>query len=200
MTQIIGLTGGIASGKTTVSEYFKQRQLPVIDADQVARDVVKPEQPALKEIVAIFGEKILTKDGELNRSKLGQIIFNEPEVRQKVNDIMHPYILQKIKSMLGMLSANGEPLVILDVPLLFESASFYALCDETIVVWVPRETQLNRLKARNHYSDDEAEARIASQWPLDKKRLMADSVFDNSTTKESLYQQIDDWLASHMNI
>ncbi|MDP9727936.1 dephospho-CoA kinase [Alicyclobacillus tolerans] len=187
---IIGLTGGIASGKSTVSAMFRELGAYVVDADIWARRVVSPGSSGWKEIVDFFGREILTEDGELNRPKLAELIFHHPDYRHRLNAITHPKIRIGMKEETEdyLKQYPGQP-VIWDVPLLFEGET-HQLVDETVLVYVPYDIQLERLMKRNQLSEEEAKARIASQMPLDSKRKLADYLIDNSLTLEHTREQV----------
>lgn len=187
---IIGLTGSIASGKSTVSNMLKEMGYPIIDADLVARIVVEKGTNALQKITEVFGEGILTPDGELNRPKLGEIIFSSPAQRKQLNDIMHPAIRAEMMRQKEDMIQAGHPVIIMDIPLLFES-KLQSYVDKIIVVTVSEETQLKRLMARNNYSMEEAKARIHSQLPLSIKEKGADAVIYNNSSLESTREQLE---------
>lgn len=186
---IIGLTGSIASGKSTVSNMLKELGLPIVDADQVARQVVEPGTETLKEIAEAFGEDILTEKGELNRPKLGAIVFNDEEKRKMLNNIIHPAIRREMLRQRDELVANGEKTVIMDIPLLFES-KLQHFVDKIIVVTVTEDVQLNRLMERNQFSEEEAMSRIRSQLPLSVKEKGADAVINNNGSMEETKKQL----------
>lgn len=190
---IIGLTGSIASGKSTVSNMLKEYGLPIVDADVVARVVVEPGSETLQEVVKVFGEEILTADGELDRPKLGAIIFNDQEKRKQLNSIMHPAIRKEMLRQRDEHVANGEKTVIMDIPLLFES-KLQHFVDKIIVVTVSEEVQLKRLMERNHFSEEEAKSRISSQLPLSVKEQGADAVIDNNGSIEETKRQLENIL------
>ncbi|MBM7096479.1 dephospho-CoA kinase [Bacillus sp. H-16] len=182
---IIGLTGGIASGKSTVSQMMGDWEIPVVDADVIAREVVEPGHEAYEKIVQAFGRGVLHDDGTLHRKKLGSIIFNDEEKRKKLNSIVHPAVRGEMKKQRDDLLSAGHPHVVLDIPLLIESELEY-LVDRTLLVYVDAGTQLKRLMARDASSEDEARSRINSQMPLDEKKTRVDAVIDNSgTVKET---------------
>lgn len=189
----IGLTGGIASGKSTVSEMIKARGIPVIDADKIARDVVKRGSETLQQIVDYFGEDILNEDGSLARKKLGAIVFQDEEKRKKLNAIIHPAIRKQMLLERDQHVANGEKTIVFDIPLLYESNLFH-LVDKVLLVYVDEETQLKRLIERDQAGEEDARRRIASQMPLAKKRERADAIIDNSGTIEETEAQLDDIL------
>lgn len=191
MALIIGLTGGIASGKSTVSQMLEQRGFTIVDADLAARKVVEPGASAYKQVVTEFGEGIILNDGTLNREKLGTIVFNDEEKRKKLNAIVHPAVREKMKEWQEAAIQNGKKTIILDIPLLFESNLLH-MVDKTIVVYVDEETQLQRLMERNSFREDEARTRIASQLPLRQKKEMADAVIDNNGTLSETERQVED--------
>ena len=191
--RVIGLTGGIASGKTTVSNLFKISGVPVIDADLVARQVVEKGTVGLSALVNRFGEAILNTDGTLNRTELGTRMFSEEEIRSKVNDILQPLIRQEIISRMQAYKDQGKTLIVLDVPLLFEM-HYENLCDDIIVVAVSVETQIARMEKRNGYTRQEALERIQSQMPLEEKVKRATIVWSNEGTLQELEQKVHQWL------
>lgn len=191
---IIGLTGGIASGKSTVGEILKEQGAYIVDADQIARDIVGPGQPALKEIQAAFGPDVFLPNGELNRQKLGDVIFRDPAVRHKLNVITHDRIKLEIGEAIEKAAAAGYNIVVLDVPLLIEVGWQY-MADTVWVVYVDRETQINRLMERNRLTCSEALDRIQSQMSLAEKKAHADVVIDNSGSLTLTRQQVTDALA-----
>jgi len=193
---IIGLTGSIASGKSTVANMLKEMNFPIVDADQVARVVVEPGKPALQEIVKQFGEDILLEDGNLNRQKLGGIIFHNPSKRAVLNDIMHPAIRKEMLSQRDFWVEQGAKVVIMDIPLLFES-KLQHFVEKILVVSVLEDTQLTRLMERNQLSEEDAKARISSQLPLSVKEAGADAVIYNNDsidkTREQLLYILKEW-------
>ena len=186
----LGLTGGIATGKTTISNYLKTKGIPVLDADEYARKVVEPGTPGLTDIVNTFGKQVLQSDGSLNRKLLGQIIFNDMTARQTLNDITHPRIQQMMTVELQKLAKDKTPLVILDIPLLLENHNI-AGADAIMVVTVPESIQLNRLMQRNNLTKEEAQGRIDAQMPLSEKEKLADFIVDNSGTIANTLTQVD---------
>lgn len=199
MTFVLGLTGGIASGKSTVSDHFRKLQIPVIDADIVAREVMEPGQPTLKQVVEAFGQEILTDKQTLNRKKLGKLVFNQPEKLEQLNDIVQKAIFDQIQSKKSEFISQEVPLLVLDIPLLFE-AEYEKEVDEIMVVYVTYDNQLNRLMKRNHLSEAEANARIQSQFSLDEKKKKADSVIDNNGSIEKTLEQVDAWVRKEKDI
>ncbi len=179
MAKIIGLTGGIATGKSTVSKMFEKEGVPVIDTDLIAKDQLQKGKPAYREILALCGEDILTPDGEINRNKLAKKIFSDKTTRQKVNDIVHPKVKDIVKTEIKHLEELEKPLVLLVVPLLFET-DFHKLVDITVLVYARKKDQIERLVARENIDEEYARQKIKAQLPLSKKRELADYTIDNS--------------------
>lgn len=194
MSLVIGLTGGIASGKSTVSNFFKEMNITVVDADIEARLAVMKGETAYFKIIAEFGEEILLADGEIDRPKLGSIIFHQVEKRQLLNDIVHPEVRKRMTDQVETAKKNGEEVIVLDIPLLFES-KLTNMVDKTLLVFVDNETQLKRLIARNNLSVKDAEARIHSQMPLSDKLRLADAVINNNGSVEDTKKQLLEILA-----
>lgn len=175
-----GLTGGIATGKSTVSNFFRQFGAHIIDADEIARAVVQKGMPALQQIVDHFGQGMLMADGQLDRRRLADVIFDDPRQQQRLNEIVHPHVIEKIEAQIRIIAAkHRHAVVILDVPLLFEARMEMDLKD-IIVVYVPESTQLKRLMQRDHLCEADAWKRIRAQMPIEEKRLRATMVIDNS--------------------
>lgn len=193
---IIGLTGSIASGKSTVAKMMTALGLPIVDADVVARDVVKPGRETLALIVQNFGEDILLDDGNLNRPKLGDIIFHEPAKRKILNDIMHPAIRQEMLTQRDAYLEAGQKHVVMDIPLLFES-KLQHFVERILVVSVSEEVQLRRLMERNQLSKEDALARMHSQLPMSVKEKSAHAVIYNNEniqqTEEQLIKILTHW-------
>lgn len=190
MPLVVGLTGGIASGKSTVSSMLKEKGITVIDADLEARLAVEKGEPAYNEIVSYFGKEVLLEDGTINRAKLGSIIFNDEEKRLKLNSIVHPNVRKRMLDKKDQAIRNGEKLIIMDIPLLIESKLTY-MTDKILLVYVDEKTQLKRLMERNHYSEDEALSRINSQMPLKEKVSLSDAVINNNGTIEESKNQLN---------
>ncbi|WP_088243923.1 dephospho-CoA kinase, partial [Calothrix rhizosoleniae] len=185
--RIIGLTGGIATGKTTVANYLaKTYNLPILDADIYARDAVTVGSPILQAIAQKYGSQILLADKSLNRQKLGEIIFNHPEERLYIEDLIHPYVRDRL---INEIHESSVKTLVLVVPLLFE-AGITDLVTEIWVVYCDRQQQLARLMQRNNLTIEQAEVRINSQMPLGEKIARADVVLDNNLGIENLYTQI----------
>ncbi|WP_338441373.1 dephospho-CoA kinase [Synechococcus elongatus IITB4] len=185
----IGLTGGIATGKSTVADYLRDRyQLPILDADRYAREVVAVGSPVLQSIRDRYGASILLADGQLDRQKLGAIIFADPTERQWLEQQTHPAIRACFERDLAQLPA--EATVVLVIPLLFE-AGLQSWVQEIWVVACPPEQQCDRLIHRDRLPVTEAEQRLAAQWPLTQKCEQADIVIDNSRDRAFTFQQVD---------
>ncbi|WP_193437480.1 dephospho-CoA kinase [Sporolactobacillus pectinivorans] len=193
----IGLTGGIASGKSTVSDWLRNHNYHLIDADRIARDVVIPGSEGLRRIAAVFGDRILLEDGRLNRSKLGNLIFHNEDQRKNLNRMIHPLIRTEMRKQLKLLETLGAPVVFLDVPLLFEG-SFEGWTDKTIVVYATKDNQIQRLMTRNSLTKAEALSRINTQMPLEEKKKRASAVIDNNgtirETEEQLVKLLKQWM------
>jgi dephospho-CoA kinase len=186
----VGLTGGVATGKSTVANMFGRCGAVVIDADQLAREVVKPGKPAWREIVRIFGKGILNPDRTTNRQALGSVVFSHPSKRRRLERIIHPRVARE-QHRLTSQAAKKDPhaVVIYDVPLLFE-AGVDKRVDKIIVVTADQNTQIARLKKRNGLSRSEALRRIKSQMPLSKKRRRADYILDGTKHLKRLAQDV----------
>lgn len=193
MSIVVGLTGGIASGKSTVSSILIEKGITVIDADIEARLAVENGEEAYYEIVRHFGDEVLLTDGSIDRGKLGSIIFHNQEKRFILNNIVHPAVRKRMILKKEKAIANGEKLIIMDIPLLFES-KLTSLVDRTLLVYVDETIQLERLMKRNQLSKEDAIARIRSQMPLKEKIQLADAVINNNGTIEETKKQLVDIL------
>lgn len=189
MSLIIGLTGGIASGKSTISRMIMEFGFPIVDADIVAREIVEIGEDTYLKIIEVFGEVILQEDRTLNRQALGSIIFHNEEKRLLLNSIMHPAIRKRIEKHKNTYLSNGYKNVILDIPLLLESEERYNV-DKIVVVSINQDAQLERLMKRNNLSMSDAKARINSQMKISDKVLLADEVIDNNGTIEGSKRQL----------
>lgn len=194
MTFVLGLTGGIASGKSTVSDYFLEKKIPVIDADKIAKEVVEPRTPGLAKVISHFGTSILQNNGELDRKKLGTIIFNNEAERMALNEIVHGEIEQRIDQLVDELKRESLSLIVMDIPLLYE-VDYQEKCDEVMTVFVSHQTQMTRLMKRDNLSEEEATERIKSQMPLIDKALLSDVIIDNEASIENTRLQVDRWLS-----
>ncbi len=184
MKKVIGITGGIASGKSTVSNYLKKLGYPLIDCDELTKDSYID---CFKQIETTFPDCIV--DGEISREKLGQCVFSNTAAKKKLEGIIHPYVRKRME----MFIEENNRIIFLDIPLLFE-ANMEDLCDEIWVVYVSFETQLERLMKRNQMDEKTAMMRIYAQMSLEEKKNRADVVLNNETTLNNLYTQIKERL------
>jgi len=193
----IGLTGGIATGKSTVSALLINKGALLVDADVIAREVMLPGHPVLTAVADHFGQAVLLADGTLDRKELGDIVFQDPSQRQALNDITHPAIRSEIRAQMESLEREyPNRLVVVDIPLLFESGLEH-MFERVMVVYAPRAIQLERLMQRNQLNRDAATARIGSQMDIEEKKMKADIVIDNSGDAELTERQIDEfWIQS----
>ena len=187
--RLIGLTGGIASGKSTVSALLREQGAFIIDTDEIAHQVVEPGQSAYLDIIAAFGDEIVATDGTIDRLKLGKIVFQNTKFRVLLEEITHPPIEEQVNQLIQLARSKSCSVVILDIPLLFESG-WDKRVDEVWVVAVDEITQLQRLIKRNNFSEQEAVARIKAQLPLAEKIRRADQVIDNSGDLAQLQAEI----------
>lgn len=187
---IIGLTGSIASGKSTVSSMLKRRGYPIVDADEIARLVVEPGTAVMEKIQQEFGQEMLREDGSLNREKLGTLIFGNEEERNKLNAIIHPAIRAEMLHQKETHLTHEENTVVMDIPLLFES-KLQSFVDKIIVVYVTPAIQKERLMNRNKFTEKEAQERIDTQLSMDFKASKADAVIDNNGTIKETEKQLE---------
>jgi dephospho-CoA kinase len=186
----IGLTGGIASGKSAVSMILRDLGIPVVDADEVNKDLAQKGGKVWQAIHAHFGSRYFQPDQELDRKALGDFIFSDKEAREALNRITHPIIRQEMEDILNRIEKKRiSPLAVMDVPLLYESGWNHFM-DETWVVYIPEELQIQRLMQRNGLNREQAELRVSSQMSLQEKCRLADRVIDNSLTVQHTRQQI----------
>ena len=191
VVKIIGLTGNIASGKTTVGEMFEKLGAKVIDADRVARSVVEPQKPAWKEIVDTFGSGVLNSEGTVDREKLGNIVFNNEDKRALLNEITHPRIAQEITELIESERKGGTRIIIIEAALIVEKDGWLKeVIDGLIVVTADEESRIERLMSRNGYSKDEALARINAQMQSAEKEKHGDFIIDNSGSPEATESQV----------
>ena len=187
----VGLTGGIASGKSTVSQVFAQLGAKVLDADQVSREVVLPGQPAWLKLQQAFGPEFFFPDGELNRSKLRRLVFADPEERSKLNAIVHPEVMKEINRRFEHLTISAQDaVVVVDVPLLLEVGVAHRF-DRVIVVYVTENVQIKRLRHRDGLSLEGARRALSTQIVLSKKVEQADYVIDNNGTRDETQAQVE---------
>jgi dephospho-CoA kinase len=187
---VVGLTGGIATGKSTVAGMFKRCGAVIIDADQLARDVVRRGKPAWREIVREFGDTVLSPNGSINRHALGTIVFHDRRKLRRLEDIIHPRVAREQQRLVRRIATRRpSAVVVYEVPLLFESGADKRV-DKIIVVTADRETQIARLKRRNGLTRAEALRRINQQMPLDRKIRRADVVLNGTVHKTSMLRQV----------
>ncbi|MEQ6889508.1 dephospho-CoA kinase [Halomonas sp. CS7] len=186
---IIGVTGGIASGKSTVARAFAALGIPWVDADDVAREIVEPGEPALDEIAAHFGAKVIAADGRLDRRALRAIVFDDDAERRRLEAITHPRVRERLTAHLERLQAQSAPYVLLVSPLLFESGQA-ALVDRCLVVDVPEPVQIARTAARDDVDEAQARAIIAAQMPRQARLARADDVIENAAGEDALARQV----------
>jgi dephospho-CoA kinase len=188
----VGLTGGIGVGKSYVCKIFTELGCYVFDADQVARDVVNPGKLGYEKVVAEFGQEILASDGTIDRARLGQIVFNDKAKREKLNELLHPIIIEEQnKLMIEVLAKDPQAIVIMDAALMIESGS-YKRFDKLIVVFCDQETQIERVMKRNNFSHDQAQARINTQMSTEEKRRYADIEIDTSGGYEKTDKRVQE--------
>ena len=190
----IGLTGGIATGKSTVSNYLKELAYPLVDADVIARQLVEPGQEGLERLVARFGREILDESGALNRQVFGQRLFGNAQLRQEVDQLLHPLIYEALEAESQRLAQAGVALAFFDIPLLYETG-YDQKMDQVWVVYLPHDLQVERLMARNGWNQGQAEAAIASQASIETKRQGADLVIDNQGSLAATFAQVDQALS-----
>ena len=193
--RLVGLTGGIASGKSTFAAALRDLGAPVIDADAIARAAVRRDSPALREIARTFGRGVLGPDGELDRRAMAAMVFADPAARTRLESIVHPAVRAAVAAETSRLAASGHDLAFYDVPLLYESGLEREV-DCVVVVHAPRALQLSRLQARDGMSRDEAEARLGAQLPVDEKARRADVVVSNEGDVASLRSRAAPLLAA----
>ncbi len=181
---IIGLTGGIASGKSTVSRTLEELGAKIINADKIAHRIIEPDQPAWQDIIASFGKEVLNEDLSVNRVALGAIVFSDPARLQELNHITHPRVMERLRSELDAIrQEDPDAIVVMEIPLLYET-HMDRLCHEVWVVWVDHETQVKRLMDRDNINYEAAIKRIDAQMPLNEKAARADRVVNNMGSKE----------------
>mgnify|MGYP001313586379 FL=1 len=193
MALVIGLTGSIGTGKSTIANRFRELNIPVVDADKIAREVVEPHTETYRKIVETFGKEILHEDLTLNRKALGNIVFRDENKRKQLNSIIHPAIRKEMLRQRDEWIEKGKECVVLDIPLLYESKLTHFV-DKVIVVYVDEDVQLQRIIERDKSSEEEAKNRIAAQIPVAEKAKMADAVIDNNGSIEDSYKQLEEIL------
>ena len=188
MGKIIGITGGIASGKSTVTNFLRQQGFQVVDADAVVHQLQKPGGRLFEALLQHFGQKIILENGELNRPLLASLIFSNPQEREWSRITQGEIIREELAALRDQL-VQTEAIFFMDIPLLFEQ-DYSAWFDETWLVYVDRDVQVERLMKRDQLSKDEAEPRLAAQWPLEKKKGLASHVLDNNGNQNQLLNQV----------
>lgn len=188
MGRIVALSGGIGTGKSTVAALLRELGAVVIDADALVREVQSPGSLAIDEIAEVFGPSVIREGGELDREKLGALVFRDPEARARLEAIVHPRVRALMARRIQEAQASGVPLVVLDIPLLFETGR--GGFETTILVYALEAQQIERQVARNGYSREEALRRVRAQMPIEDKRKLADHVIDNSSTLEETRRQV----------
>lgn len=188
MGKIIGITGGIASGKSTVTNFLRKQGFQVVDADAVVHQLQKPGGRLFQTLVQHFGQEIILENGELNRPLLANLIFSNPEEREWSKQIQGEIIRDELATLRGQL-AKTESVFFMDIPLLFEQ-DYVSWFDETWLVYVNRDIQVERLMKRDQLSKDGAESRLAAQWSLEKKKHLANHVLDNNGSRDQLVSQV----------
>ena len=198
MAFVLGITGGIATGKSSVVQHFKGLGFPVVDADIIARQLLDKNTPAYKEVVKVFGSEILQENGEIDRQVLGALVFNYPDKLKQLDELMAPFLQETILAAIKQASQN-QKLVIVDVPLMYEKG-YDEWMDQVAVVYCTPKQQIKRLMQRNQLTEKEARQRIDSQLPIEMKKLLAEVVFDNSDDLTKTVQQVDTWLSNRKYI
>ena len=198
--KVIGLTGGISSGKSTVSRFLAELGAVIIDADKIGHEVLKPDSEVWREVVAAFGKQIITANGAIDREKLGEIVFSNSEARARLNQIMHPRIYDMVKTRLEEYRRQGAGIVVLEAPLLLE-AGWTSLVDEVWVTTASEATMLKRLRERTGLSEKESLARIRSQLPTEERVKHADAVIDTDCSLGELKVKVKElWQELQANI
>ena len=198
MAFVLGITGGIATGKSSVVQHFIDLGFPVVDADIIARHLLDQNEQAYNEVVKVFGSEILQENGEINRQSLGALVFNHPDKLKQLDELMAPFLQETILAAIKQASQN-QKLVIVDVPLMYEKG-YDEWMDQVAVVYCTPNQQLKRLMQRNQLTEKEAKQRIDSQLPIEMKKLLAEVVFDNSNDLTQTIQQVDTWLSNRKYI
>ena len=196
MTRVIGLTGGIGTGKSTVSQMLAELGAELIDSDEIVRELQAPGAPLRAEIAAALGPDVIRGDGSLDRARVGELVFRDEAARKRLNAIVHPAVGRETARRLEAARARGVPLVVIDIPLLFETrlhgtASRANLgVSAVVLVYAPRELQVRRQIERNGYGRDEAQRRIEAQLPIEEKRALADHVIENEGSLEETERRV----------
>lgn len=195
-TYVVGLSGGIGTGKTRVAELLENLGAQVVCADRIVRELQSPGTETLAEIARVFGPEYVQPSGELDRARLGALVFRDPEARRKLNDLIHPRVTRAMAERLEELRREGAPVVVLDIPLLLEGrvagrGTGAALpFDEIVVVYADDDTQVERVMKRDGLTEEEVRARVRAQMPIGEKRRLADTVIDNSGSWDETERQV----------
>lgn len=192
----VGLSGGLASGKSTVANILRRKGYTVIDADQMAREVLQKGTSGLQKVIDCFGLELLDANGELNRNKMAQVVFSSPEQLNKLEMIVHPLVQEKVRNIRKKLEERSEKIAFYDVPLLFEK-NLESQFDTTVLVYCNESLQKSRMKSRNNWSDSEIEARLKSQLPMSEKLKRAGFVINNEGSLDELEAQVENVLKIH---
>lgn len=188
---VIGLTGGIASGKSTLARLFAVKGVPVLDADEEARSVLAPGSPLLDAVQREFGSSVFNADGSLNRRAMAELIFRDPQARRSLERITHPEIMRRLRAKLEDLKESGEhPVALVVIPLLFE-AGLRGEVDRVLLAWASPEEQVRRLARRDHITEESAWSRLKAQKPLAEKRALAEWVVDTEVDQDGLSEQVE---------
>ena len=190
--RLIGLTGGIATGKSTVDRMLEAHGATVIDADELAREAVRPGEATLERVIERFGEDVSAADGSLDRGRLGKIVFADSDARHDLERITHPRIIELTQERIAGALAGAAPLVVVDIPLLFENAR-EGMFEGVLLVYAPPDVQVQRLRERNDLDETAARQRLAAQLPIDEKRARATWIIDNSGEDDATQRQVDAW-------
>lgn len=188
--KVIGLTGGIGTGKSTVSSYLKEKEFAIVDADQIAREITAPGEPLLKELSEAFGTSLILQDGSLDRKALADIVFMNKEKKKKLDRMMHSRIIAEIENQVREYKRGAYRGIILDVPLLFETG-LEKMCDETWLLTADRQVRIERVCLRDGASPADVERRIQNQMDDEEKKKRADKILDNSGERDVLLMQVD---------
>lgn len=198
--RIIGLTGGIATGKSTVAAMLADRGAAVVDADLVARQVVEPGTAGLEAVAGAFGPEVVTPSGELDRARLAGIVFADAESRHRLEALIHPLILARIDDQVAGLVLSGPPLIAVDVPLLFEGGRQSDFPGGVLLVYADAATQLRRLRERNELDEGAGRQRLAAQLPIERKRELATWVIDNGGSRADTEAAVDLWWRDNVTV
>ncbi len=191
MMRVYGLTGGIGTGKTTVSALLAEKGAVIVDADAIAREIVAPGSEGLASIVQAFGEGVLDTTGRLNRDALAKLVFSDEAKRKQLEGLTHPRIVKAMAERIAAAGAANAQVVILDVPLLYETGNLIGAVEKVIVVYAPADLQVERVISRNDFSPEHVRARMDAQMDIEEKKRRADYLIDNSGDLESTRRQVD---------